>query len=134
MTSRTHRGWTAAVSVAGLRSPAATAGAERPTATTTVPAGAITLVAFDSCDDLLNGLRAAAKSTVTEYGLPGAERHGTAMPATGRRGSPTAPGPPSPAGNDAAGPGAVPAARLRTPAPAYSDTNIAERASTSPTS
>jgi hypothetical protein len=96
--------------------------------TTTVPAGALTLVAFDSCDDLLNGLRAAAKSTVTEYGLPGVGGFGVPVPAIG-----LAPGvemaPDNRAGAGAAAvpgaaaPGAVPDGAT---GPAFSATNTAE--------
>ena len=54
----------AGLCVAGLLLAGCTAGTTSHR-TTTVPAGALTLVAFDSCDDLLNGLRAAAKNTAT---------------------------------------------------------------------
>jgi hypothetical protein len=36
-----------------------------------LPAGAVKLVAFDSCDDLLKGLRTAAKAAVGPYGFVG---------------------------------------------------------------
>jgi hypothetical protein len=37
-------------------------------------AGAIRLVAFDSCDDLIKGLRKAGRDSVGPYGFPG-DRH-----------------------------------------------------------
>jgi hypothetical protein len=95
--------------------------------TTSVPAGALTLVAFDSCDDLLNGLRAAAKSTVSEYGLPGAGAFGIGGPVPAiAPGVELAPDNRAAAGAavpGAAAPGAVPDGAT---GPAFSGTNTAE--------
>jgi hypothetical protein len=90
--------------------------------TTTVPAGALRLVAFDSCDDLLAGLRAATKNTVTEYGLgePYLNFAGPAQPRAAMAG----PGQAADAGGaPAAGGAAVPDGAAG--GPAHSDTNTA---------
>ena len=107
---------------AGLLLAGCTASGTTGNRTTTVPAGALRLVAFDSCDDLLAGLRAAAKNTVTEYGLLGTDNLEYAVPALGQpRAAIPAPAP-ADAGN-AAGAAAVPDGT--TGGPAHSDTNTA---------
>ena len=92
--------------------------------TTTVPAGALRLVAFDSCDDLLAGLRAAAKNTVTAYGLPGTDNLEYAVPALGQPRAPIA-APGQADTGDAAGGGAAAVPDGTTGGPAHSDTNTA---------
>jgi hypothetical protein len=122
MTRRVHRNALAgaAALAAGLLLAGCTAAPTRH-GTTTVPAGALKLVAFGSCDDLLAGLRAAAKGTVTEYGLPGAMGSGFAT-GSGSREALAAPG--------QAVDGAAPAAKAAVPDGAagttHSDTNTAE--------
>ncbi len=127
MTSTTHRGWKAAVSGAAALSAglliAGCGAAGNGHRITTVPAGAITLVAFDSCDDLLSGLRAAAKITVTEYGLPGAGGMELALPAAGAATAPRAAM--AAPGDKVNGPAAVPDGADA--GPVHSDTNVAEQ-------
>ncbi len=114
MTRRTHGGAVAGALAAGLLFLAGCTATAKPHPSTHVPAGALTLVAFSSCDDLLDGLRAAAKATVGPYGLVENLNRGIASDASG--GAVVAP-------RAAAGPAAVPDSAA---GPAYSGTNTAE--------
>ena len=82
------------------------------------PAGSMSLVAFQSCDDALTGLRHAADASVGPYGLPGQSVAFAADAA--------APGARAAAGSDAAPRAAMPpgvALSTDTTTPAYSGTN-----------
>jgi hypothetical protein len=126
MTRPAHRAALAgaATLAAGLLLAGCTATGNQPH-TTTLPAGALKLVAFGSCDDLLAGLRAAAKETVTEYGLPGSTIMEFSAPnaVSGPRAAIAAPGQAVDGGAPAAGKVAVPDGAA---GPAHSDTNTAE--------
>jgi len=80
-------------------------------------AGAMRLVAFDSCEQLFAGLRKAAKANVGPYGLPGNQMMGRVSIANGARTM-----------ADVAGAEAQQAA----PAPGFSGTNVHEQGSDEP--
>jgi hypothetical protein len=89
---------------------------DRPTPPKPLPASAMRLVAFDTCDQLTKDLRAAAKAAVGPWGFPGT---GMAIDAIGREGAART-GMDAPSANKGA-PAAAPGT------PAFSGTNTHEQ-------